>query len=174
MTRTYTVAAMLKIASMLLPCAVLPLTARATERPLPEIAGITAADPFPNGCVDCHIDRPTERMDVRISTLLKRWHEQIDAKVLARVRTIAGDGVELTGHHPQLPAQSYEDIPRSCMQCHSGALRDVPALGPMLHVLHLSGGRENHFLTRFGGACTYCHKFDNDTGAWSVPSSPEQ
>lgn len=164
----------LKIASTLALGLLLISTPRAAEQPLPEIPGITAADPFPGGCVDCHVNRPQEGMDVRLSSQMRRWSEQVDAKLLARVQRVMGDAAELSGRHPELPAQSYEDIPASCMQCHIDDVEEVPPMGPMLHALHLSGGRENHFLTLFGGQCTHCHKFDVDTGTWSLPSGPEK
>lgn len=37
-------------------------------RPIP---GITAEDPFPRGCVDCHVNMPDRNMDVRLSTLMR-------------------------------------------------------------------------------------------------------
>lgn len=159
---------------MLSLCTMLLSTPVAAEPPLPEIPGITVADPFPDACVDCHVDRPEEGMDVRISTQMHEWHENVDAKVMGRVRAVVRDTVELSGQHPQLSAQSYEDIPASCMDCHAGRNKGVPAMGPMLHALHLMGGRENHFLTLFGGQCTHCHKFDADTGVWSIPSRSEK
>lgn len=164
----------LRIALMLSLCVLLLSPAVAAEPPLPEIPGITAADPFPGGCIDCHIERPEEGMDVRISTQMKKWYERVDAKVLTRIQAVAAETMELSGQHPRLPAQSYEDIPASCMECHVGAQEGLLPMGPMLHSLHLTGGRENHFLTLFGGECTHCHKFDADTGVWSIPSGSEK
>jgi len=165
---------MRKIVSTLLPSLVLASSVLAAEKPYPAIPGITVADQFPNGCVDCHINRPEAQMDVRISSRMMRWQERVDAKVLARIQAVAGGGSELSGQHPDLRPQSYEDIPRSCMRCHSRASNDGPAMGAMLHALHLTGGRENHFLTLFGGECTHCHKFDSEDGTWTIPSGPEK
>jgi len=44
----------------------------------------------------------------------------------------------------------------------------------MLHALHLTGGKDNHFLTIFQGGCTNCHKFDAASARWTVPSGPEK
>lgn len=162
-----------RIAPILPLAFVLFVPAALGESHVPEIPGLTVEDPFPRGCVDCHIDRPEEKMDVRISTQIRTWSERVDTEVLERVRTITADTVELSGRHPLLPAQSYEDIPASCMECHDGTRQGIPRMGPMLHALHLVGGQENHFLTVFGGECTYCHKFDADTGNWSILSAPE-
>lgn len=155
-------------------CVMLISSLVAAEPPLPEIPGITVADAFPGGCVDCHVERPEERMDVRISTQMKQWHERVDAKVLERVRPIAANTAELSGQHPQLPAQSYDDIPASCRECHADFPKGVLPLGAMVHALHLTGGRENHFLTIFGGQCTHCHKYNADIGMWFIPSGPER
>jgi hypothetical protein len=43
-----------------------------------------------------------------------------------------------------------------------------------MHLVHLTGGTDNVFVSTFKGDCTHCHKLDAKTGAWSLPSSPEQ
>lgn len=168
MTQKLRVALMLSLGALLLSPAV------AEEPPLPAIPGITAADPFPDGCIDCHIERPQDGMDVRISTKMNRWYERVDPKVLERVRGVTAGTMDLSGKHPLLATQSYEDIPASCTECHARAQEGLLSIGPILHTLHLTGGRENHFLTLFGGECTHCHKFDADTGVWSIPSGSEK
>ena len=113
-------------------------------------------------------------MDVRLSVQMGRWTEHVPETVLERLRPLLAGGAELSGRHPRLPATIYEDIPESCTSCHSGEREAVPALAPMLHALHLTGGADNHFITLFGGACTLCHKLDAETGRWYVPSGPER
>ena len=44
----------------------------------------------------------------------------------------------------------------------------------LLHLVHLTGGTDNVFVTTFKGDCKHCHKLDAKTGAWSMPSGPEQ
>jgi len=148
--------------------------ANAEETVLRDIPGITTADQFPGACVDCHVNMPDRKMDVRIGTLMKQWYEKVDPKIVKRVQTTMPGGRALKGRHPVLPADGLRDIPASCRSCHRSASREAPPLGPMLHVLHLTGGAENHYIKLFGGACTYCHKFDAGTGQWKLPSGPEK
>jgi len=152
----------------------LMLTAtEAADPKIPEIAGLTVEDRFPRGCVDCHLDMPEAGQDVRISTILDRWYRQVDPEILAIVRAIAPDAVELDGRHPRIPAESFGNIPDSCMSCHVNMAEKVPRLGPMMHAIHFAKRPENHFLILFKGECTYCHKFDRKRGTWSIPSGSE-
>lgn len=141
--------------------------------PIRAIPGITADDPFPGGCVDCHVYRPDEELDVRISALMARWYVAVEPALLERVRGVAGKaGVQLRGRHPEVPA-SLKDIPDGCMRCHRRGSEEAPPFGALVHALHLVGGESNVFLTTFQGECTYCHKLDAATGAWSLASGPE-
>lgn len=146
----------------------------AAEQSVPVIPGITTPDNFPGGCVDCHIRLPERNMDVRLSTRMKKWRESVDPQLLARIGAVSPKTVTLTGRHPPLPEQSYRNIPGSCMACHGKSQTKIPAMAPMLHALHLIGGKENHFITEFQGACTHCHKFDARTAKWSIPSGAEK
>jgi len=148
--------------------------ALANDPPMPEIAGLTVEDKVPGACVDCHVNMPENKMDVRLSSQMARWARAVDEKSLAKVRTIVPKSVKLLGKHPQLSKDNFRDLPASCMACHRPDRIDVPQMGPMLHALHFLGGRDNHFLTLFKGQCTHCHKFDKATGVWSVPSGPEK
>lgn len=148
--------------------------ALAAEDTLPQIPTITAEDRMPGGCVDCHVNMPENNMDVRISSQMARWVERVEPKLLDRVRAAARDPARLTGRHPRLPAETYRDIPNACGGCHGGAQADNLPLAPMLHALHLKGGKDNHFLTIFQGGCTNCHKFDDASARWTVPSGPEK
>lgn len=148
--------------------------ALAAEDDLPEVPTITAEDRVPGGCVDCHVNRPENNMDVRISTHMERWFEEVEPKLLERVREAAREPQKLTGRHPRLPSTTYRDIPNSCRECHGRASTDNLPLAPMLHLLHLKGGKHNHFLTIFNGGCTHCHKFNVGSGQWTMPSGPEK
>jgi hypothetical protein len=138
-------------------------------RPIP---GITAEDPFPRGCVDCHVNMPDRKMDARFSTLMKQWESAVDPALLARVQPFAPSGVVLKGKHPKFNVAAA-DIPTSCISCHAAQRKAAPAFDRMIHGLHLTGGEKNHFLVEFQGQCTYCHKLDAASGAWSLGHGKE-
>ena len=156
------------------PFAVVLLAAPAsTETPpaAPQIPGITAEDAFPRACVDCHVVLP--QGDMRLSTFLEGWKQSVDPKLLAKAQAAAPAGARLRGKH--LPAaESLASIPQGCsVKCHKADSRLAPPMAEMVHVIHLTGGPENHFLTHFQGQCTHCHKLD-DKGRWTVPSASEK
>lgn len=142
-----------------------------SARPIP---GLTAVDQFQNGCVDCHVNMPDRNMDVRLSTRMKQWYEAADPKLLEKAQAAAPATMTLKGKHPKLPANSFGDIPGSCLDCHRKDSNLAPPMGQMLHLIHLTGGSENHFVAMFGGECTHCHKLNTATGQWSIPSGPEK
>jgi hypothetical protein len=133
------------------------------------IPGITAKDPFPRGCVDCHVQRPDK--DQRLSTLLAQWNQKVDPQLLARAQASSPAGTTLKGKHPKVP---LNDIPAGCLKCHARTSKLAPPLATMLHGFHFGGGKDNEFLTQFQGECTYCHKLNAATGAWTLPSGPEK
>lgn len=151
-----------------------PASAAAEDAPaLRPIPGITAEDPFPRGCVDCHVERPDLKMDVRLSTIMRPWQTQVDPAFLARVQPYAPSGVMLKGKHEPFD-DTKEDIPTACITCHDKKPKTAPPFARLVHGLHLVGGEKNHFLTKFEGQCTYCHKLDTVTGAWSVGHGSER
>jgi hypothetical protein len=109
-------------------------------------------------------------MDVRISTLLDRWMQGADSALVALAQSAAPAGMTLTGIHP---TASATDIPKSCLMCHNRASTMAPPFARLLHRIHLTGGAESIYLSMFQGECTYCHKLDRSTGAWSIPSGQE-
>jgi hypothetical protein len=136
------------------------------------IPGINAPDPYPKACVDCHVNRPP--MDVRLSTQMKQWMEgKVSPALLATVQGSAPAGLKLKGRHPDA-ADALDDVPAACAECHSDDSKKAPPLAGMVHRIHLVGGDKNHFMTEFQGECTYCHKLNAATGAWSSPSGPEK
>ena len=137
------------------------------------IPGITAADPFQNACVDCHIARPEIDVDGRFATALASWGEAVRPDLLERAQAAAPRGVTLKGKHPPVQG-ALADIPRSCLACHGDTSTSAPPFSRLMHSVHLTGGEKNHFLTIFQGECTHCHKLDAVTGALSVPSGPEK
>lgn len=135
------------------------------------IPGITAEDPHPNGCVDCHVNMKELDMDVRISTLMAQWQAGVEPKLLAAAKAAAPDPEKITGKHPK--ASTSGEIPKSCLICHGAASKTAPPFARLMHVVHLTGGEENLYMGYYQGDCTHCHKLDAKTGAWAIPSAKE-
>ena len=134
---------------------------------------VSAADAFPMGCVSCHTVDKAKGADHRLSVALKEWTlGKIDAGLLAKSKASAPAGVTLKGKHPSAE-DSLEDIPGACLDCHDSGSKKAPPFSQLLHLVHLTGAN-NAFVTTFKGDCTHCHKLDVKTGAWSMPSGPEQ
>ena len=132
-----------------------------------------AADPFPKGCVSCHTVDKAKGADHRLSVALGQWTAgKVDPGLLAQSKASAPAGVVLKGKHPSAE-DSLEDIPNACLDCHDAGSKKAPPFSQLLHLVHLTGAN-NVFVTTFKGDCTHCHKLDAKTGAWSMPSGPEQ
>jgi hypothetical protein len=141
--------------------------------PARAIPGLTTEDQFPRGCVDCHVNYATRNMDERLSTLMKAWTEQVEPSVLEAAQAVAGSAVRLAGVHPMVET-ALRDIPGACLDCHRDGPGSAVPLVPLLHKLHLVGMGEAVYLRVFQGECTHCHKLDQSTGLWRVPSGPEE
>ena len=152
-----------------------PSDAQPPQGPPParNIPGITAKDPYPNGCVDCHINYVDMKMDTRFSTLMKLWSEKVEPKLLAKAEAAGPTGLVLKGKHPKSPAV-LKDIPAKCVVCHGKSSKTAPPFANLIHSIHLTGGEENHYLKAFQGECTFCHKLDRKTGRLTMPSAPER
>lgn len=141
------------------------------------IPGINAPDQFPKGCVSCHKIYPEMNMDARLSTIITSWADVVDPKILAKLQSVAPEGVTFKGKHP-FKVTSETSIPEACNKCH-GKMKNAPPLFQLLHVIHLSKSSistddaNNHFLTMFQGECTHCHKFDSQKGTWSIVNGKE-
>lgn len=138
-------------------------------RPIP---GVTAPDPFPNACIDCHAVYPDRDLDVRISTLLSRWREGVEPRMLMLAQGLGPVDLRLQGRHPDA-AEALASIPDACASCHERQPQRAPPFAPLLHAIHFTGGLQNHFISNFNGECTFCHKLNAETGRWSIPSLPE-
>jgi hypothetical protein len=137
------------------------------------IPGITAEDPHPRGCVDCHVYIKEMDLDVRLSTQMASLTKTVEPALLKKAQAAAPPGVTLKGQHPSLPASAFRDIPNSCLMCHGPKSQVAPPMARLTHLIHLTGGAQNIFLTVHQGDCTHCHKLGS-TGAWSIPSGPER
>jgi len=147
-------------------------TAQDDERPpMPAIPGTTAEDGFPMACVSCHVVLPDGR-DVRISTLMHGWMREVDPILLEAARDASPGDLKLAGKHPEVGA-SLENIPSGCLMCHGRGATLAPPFARLMHRIHLVGGESNQYVMLFQGECTYCHKLDPVSGAWSIPSGPE-
>lgn len=160
---------LLAVMSLGVPCA--GTAQEPQELPMPAVPGITAADDFPGACVSCHVVLP-DGMDVRLSTLMQGWQVEVDSILLAKAQTAAPAGLTLAGKHPEA-TKSLQSIPGGCLTCHGGNATLAPPFNRLMHLIHLVGGEANHFMTMFQGECTYCHKLDSGSGAWSIPTGPE-
>lgn len=125
---------------------------QAEEPEVPEIPGITVDDVEVNGCVDCHRKTSPEK-DYRLSATLKRLE-----------------------NHPDVVA-STKTIPNDCLTCHNESAAKsmgTEPLASMIHRMHLLGGKENQFITRYQGQCTHCHALNKETGEFSIKNGKEQ
>lgn len=116
------------------------------QKPAPGLPGVTAKDPFPEGCVSCHVKLPDGR-DMRLNAALK-----------------AVEG------HPSVTAM-VKSAPADCKKCHTKA--SGMGLELVLHKAHYGKGEKSHFVQEFGGSCLACHALDVKTGKMTVKSGPK-
>lgn len=138
----------LPLLALLLPEGLVAGTPGPGSTPLPRpVPGLTAADSYPQGCIDCHVVYAELGRDKRLSVILQ-------------------------DRHPAA-ADAFLDIPAGCLECHARGPEPAPSLARIVHLAHLTGA-ENVFLSVFQGECTHCHKLDTSTGVWRLPSGPER
>ncbi|MFA6570895.1 MAG: hypothetical protein WCT77_06615 [Bacteroidota bacterium] len=138
-----------------------------------KIPGITDVDSMAHGCVSCHKNYPEMKFDGRLSTILAEWKENgVPPELLAKAQSIAPDGITLKGKHP-FKVSPEDNIPQVCNKCHGKSMKTAFPMPDLLHVIHLSGGKDNHFIMMFNGDCTHCHKMDFKTGKWSIVNGKE-
>jgi len=92
---------------------------------------------------------------------------------MAHARAATPSGAVLTGRHPRVP-EALADVPAACLVCHGRDAKDAPPFARLIHLVHLTGGEENHFMTMFQGECTHCHKLDAASGRWHLESGAER
>ncbi|MFQ5834507.1 MAG: cytochrome c3 family protein [bacterium] len=146
------------------------------EQPkVPEIPGITVEDAKPQGCVDCHRKVSPER-DYRLTVHAEEWTKEVPSELLKKAQAAAPPGVTMKGKHPEIGAV-ITTIPKDCLTCHSEQTAKTIGAPPfvrLLHLIHLVGGEENHFVTNYQGQCTHCHSLNKATGEWTIKSGKEQ
>jgi 5-methylcytosine-specific restriction endonuclease McrA len=134
----------------------------------------SAVDSYPKGCVDCHVVSKDKALDERFSVALKEWTAgKIEPGLLAKSKASAPAGLVLKGKHPAAE-DSLEDIPAACLDCHSSDSKKAPPFSRLIHLVHLTGGAKNAYVTNFKSDCMHCHKLNSQTGEWSLPSGPEK
>ena len=158
------------IAVFLITASVINLSAGDTTK-VRYIPGINGPDQFPKGCVSCHKNYTDVKYDARLSTLLTAWYEAVDPKIIAKLQPSAPEGVTYKGKHP-FKVTAEANIPEVCNKCH-GKIKNAPPLNQLLHVIHLTGDKNNHFMTAFNGECTHCHKLDPQKGTWTIVNGKE-
>jgi hypothetical protein len=120
---------------------------------------LTAADPYPRACVDCHGKGKVPKM----SAVMERLKSSSDPALVAKLQPLAPKGITLKGRHPN-SSTATGDIPNTCVKCHGATSRLAPPFAQMMHVMHWQKVDD----------CTTCHKPIAATGLATVPSSPEK
>lgn len=131
--------------------------------PAPKVNGITVADPFPQGCVDCHKNQPEMNFDATLAPMLEKWKTAVPPELLELAKKAATPGATVKGKHPDV--SDVKLIPQDCVRCHKADSKMGPPMRRLAHLIHLSGGEKNHFIAYYGAQCTNCHKVDMATGA---------
>ena len=137
-------------------------------RPTP---GLTAKDAFPNGCVDCHV--AGKEGDMRLSALVATWQTAVPPALVEKAKAASADPSKIKGQHPAV-ANAKTNVPQTCTgACHRRGSKLAPPFAQLLHTIHLVGS-PNRFLTVNQGQCTHCHKLDQKTGTWTLPTGNEK
>jgi hypothetical protein len=137
-----------------------------------QIPGITAKDAYPNGCVDCHV--AGKDGDMRLSALMAKWTSAVPAALVDKAKASSADPSKIKGKHLPMP-NVKANIPQTCLgACHKKGSTIAPPFAQLMHTIHLVGGNQNRFLTAHQGECTHCHKLDQKTGTWKIPSGAEK
>ena len=130
-----------------------------------------ARDPFPNACVDCHV--AGKDTDMRLSTLVAAWTTAVPAALVEKAKAASADPTKIKGKHPAVP-NAKTNTPQSCLTCHRRGSTIGPPFAQLLHLVHLTGGATNDYVSTYKSDCTSCHKLNTKTGEWSMPSGAEK
>jgi AcrR family transcriptional regulator len=104
-----------------------PAAGEPAPPPARKLPGVDAPDPFPRGCVDCHVNTPERNLDTRLSTLMNGWTKEVTPALLAKAKASSPSGMPLKGKHP-VAKSSLQNIPRGCVSCHGTASKKAPPL----------------------------------------------
>ena len=143
-----------------------------SEPEIPSMPGITTDDPRPRACVECHRDIPDMGKDFRLTVLLGKWENGADPKYLEKAQAAMPAGKKLSGKHPDI-RKIVSTIPTDCLMCHWRESEKAPPFSRMLHLVHLVGGKDNHYLMKYKGECLNCHKLDQRNGHWGLGNGVE-
>lgn len=128
-------------------------------------------DAFPNGCVDCHV--AGKDADMRLSVLVAAWATAVPPALVEKAKAASADPAKIKGKHPAV-ATAKTNLPQTCAgTCHRKGSTIAPPFAQLLHTIHLVGS-PNRFLAAYQGDCTHCHKLDQKTGAWKLPTGTEK
>jgi hypothetical protein len=109
----------------------------------PSLPGITVADDYANGCIDCHRDAGADG-DNRINVALdKMGHVNVSAMI--------------------------NNVPQDCMICHKAGT-STGGLNLQTHSAHYQNPSENRFVTEQNGQCLACHSLNSATGEITLKS----
>jgi hypothetical protein len=113
-----------------------------------DLPGITVKDPYPNGCVDCHIPSGAGEKSPLVT---------------AELAKVSG--------HPKID-KIVKTIPKDCSTlCHKVGGK-APAFNLVMHKAHFEKPEDNRFVTVNKGACLTCHSMNPDTGGMIEKSGP--
>jgi len=110
------------------------------------LAGITVDDQHPNGCVDCHV-KVNDEKDYRIPAELKHVEKHPPIEKIVKI------------------------VPNDCLKCHKEGTKPG-AFNQVIHKVHFSNPKENHFVAHYNGDCLNCHTLNMNTYKMSVKSGP--
>ncbi len=140
-----TVKAVLSTGALLIMASVVVVSLTAANPPLPVLPGINAKDPYPQGCVSCHVKSGSS--DLRIPSYLKSVKDHPDITTLVKV------------------------VPDDCIKCHKEGGVAKPQ-NQIDHLAHFSNPDKNFFVTGFTGSCLNCHALDA-SGQMKAKSGPK-
>ena len=112
---------------------------------------------------------------MRLSALQAKWTSAVPAALVEKARASSIDPSRIKGKHLPMVSNAKANLPQSCLgACHKRGSTIAPPFAQLMHMIHLTGGSQNRFLTAYQGECTHCHKLDQKTGAWKMASGAEK
>ena len=112
----------------------------------PSLPGLTVADQYPKGCVDCH--KAFGGKDFRLNR-----------------------GLAAIEGHDDMGDDVIRNVPQDCMKCHTDG-GDAEPLGDSLHRIHFGNPDKNVFVVHQQGNCLYCHHINPESGEMTIKSGP--